>query len=68
MIRVSRPADCRDFNCDRALSAPQIPRRNDEVYEQAGFDLAIDYAQSAVPPLTEIDQTWTQGILQSSNS
>ena len=30
----------------------------DEVYEQAGFDLTIDYAQVPIPGLSKEDQSW----------
>jgi Protein of unknown function (DUF4058) len=30
-----------------------------EIYDEAGYDLSIDYAQAPPPPaLTEVDQTW----------
>jgi hypothetical protein len=34
------------------------------VYDRAGFDLAIDYAQEPVPPLTEADAAWAAELLQ----
>lgn len=35
----------------------------DEVYDQAGFDLAIDYTQATVLPLKDLDKEWAKGIL-----
>ncbi len=33
----------------------------DQVYEQAGFDLTIDYSQAPVPGLSKEDQLWWAG-------
>ena len=30
----------------------------DEVYEQAGFDLTIDYSQVPIPGLSKEDESW----------
>ena len=35
-----------------------------EVYEQAGFDLAIDYSREPIPPLKPEDKTWADILLQ----
>lgn len=35
-----------------------------EVYEQAGFDLAIDYSLEPVPPLKEEDKSWVDALLR----
>lgn len=35
-----------------------------EVYEQAGFDLAIDYNFEPVPPLKEEDRIWADALLR----
>lgn len=35
-----------------------------EVYEQAGFDLAIDYSLQPVPPLKEEDKIWVDALLR----
>ena len=35
-----------------------------EVYEQAGFDLAIDYSCEPVPPLKEEDRIWANELLR----
>lgn len=35
-----------------------------EIYEQASFDLAIDYTQQPIPPLKEEDKIWLQEILK----
>lgn len=35
-----------------------------EVYEQAGFDLAIDYSLEPVPPLKEEDKIWVDALLR----
>lgn len=34
------------------------------VYDRAGFDLSIDYAQQPVPRLNEEDAVWAQALLQ----
>lgn len=34
----------------------------DEVYEQAGFDLTIDYSQAPIPGLSKEDQSWWAGV------
>lgn len=36
----------------------------DELYEQAGYDLAIDYAQEIVPSLSETDAVWADEPLR----
>lgn len=35
-----------------------------EVYEQAGFDLAVDYRLEPVPPLKEENKVWADTLLQ----
>ncbi|HAA28858.1 MAG TPA: hypothetical protein DCE56_15700 [Cyanobacteria bacterium UBA8553] len=35
-----------------------------EIYEQAGFDLAIDYSVEPVPLLKEEDRTWADALLR----
>ena len=35
-----------------------------EVYEQAGFDLAIEYSCESVPPLKEEDRIWANELLK----
>jgi hypothetical protein len=35
-----------------------------EIYDQAGFDLSIDYTQSPVPQLKEDDAVWADALLQ----
>lgn len=35
-----------------------------QVYEQAGFDLAIDYSHQPVPPLTKEDRVWASQLIQ----
>jgi hypothetical protein len=34
------------------------------VYDRAGFDLSIDYAQQPVPRLKDDDVGWAQALLQ----
>lgn len=34
------------------------------LYEQAGYDLRIDYGQKPLPPLGEADAGWAAGLLQ----
>jgi hypothetical protein len=33
-----------------------------ELYQRARFDLRLDYSQSAVPPLSEEDVKWAEGL------
>lgn len=35
-----------------------------QVYDQAGFDLAVDYTQSAIPPLKGEDAVWADALLR----
>ncbi len=35
-----------------------------EVYDQAGFDLRIDYTQPCIPPLPKADAVWADTLLQ----
>lgn len=35
-----------------------------DVYDRAGFDLAIDYTHEPVPPLSEADAVWANALLQ----
>ena len=35
-----------------------------EIYDQAGFDLSIDYTQSPMPQLKEEDAVWANALLQ----
>jgi hypothetical protein len=69
---VDRPqAQLYGFNVQQTIPAVPIPlergdiepildlqRLFDEVYEQAGFDLTIDYSQAPVPGLSKEDQLW----------
>jgi hypothetical protein len=34
------------------------------VYDRAGLDLAIDYTSEPVPPLSEVDAVWVDGLLK----
>lgn len=36
----------------------------DQIYERAGYDLAIDYTQKPVPPLSEEDAAWAHQLLK----
>ena len=33
-----------------------------DLYERAGYDLRLDYARPAVPPLTDADADWSRGL------
>ncbi|MDX2212606.1 MAG: DUF4058 family protein [Oculatellaceae cyanobacterium bins.114] len=35
------------------------------VYDRAGYDLAIDYSQPSIPPLSEADTVWAANLLRS---
>jgi hypothetical protein len=35
-----------------------------EVYEQARYDMAVDYSKEPVPRLKEEDRVWADGLLQ----
>jgi hypothetical protein len=35
-----------------------------QVYEQAGFDLAIDYSIEPIPPLNSEDKIWANTLLK----
>ena len=35
-----------------------------ELYDRAGYDLAIDYTQEPIPPLSENDTTWADILLR----
>jgi hypothetical protein len=37
-----------------------------DLYQRARFDLRLDYAQSPIPPLAEVDRAWAQALLQAS--
>ena len=36
-----------------------------DLYDRAGYDLAVDYTQPATPPLSEPDATWADALLRS---
>lgn len=69
---IERPqAQLYGFNLQQPIPAIPIPlergdaepilelqRLLDEVYEQAGFDLTIDYSQAPIPGLSKEDQSW----------
>ena len=69
---IDRPqAQLYGFNVQRSIPAVPIPlergdvepmldlqRLLDKVYEQAGFDLTIDYSQMPTPVLSKEDQSW----------
>jgi Protein of unknown function (DUF4058) len=69
---IDRPqAQLYGFNVQQPIPAVPIPlergdvepildlqRLLDEVYEQAGFDLTIDYSQAPIPGLSKEDQSW----------
>ena len=33
------------------------------LYERANYDLRLDYARPAVPPLSEADAAWARGLI-----
>lgn len=35
-----------------------------QIYNQARYDLAIDYRQDPIPPCTEVDRAWANSLLQ----
>ncbi|MGB7415605.1 MAG: DUF4058 family protein [Thermosynechococcaceae cyanobacterium] len=37
-----------------------------DIYDRAGFDLAVDYSQPPAVPLTEVDMTWITPLLSES--
>lgn len=39
-----------------------------QVYQEAALDLAIDYSQQPVPPLSDSDFQWVQSLMQSTDS
>ena len=69
---IDRPqAKLYGFNVQQPIPAVPIPLERgdvepllelqgllDEVYEQAGFDLTIDYSQAPIPGLSKDDQSW----------
>jgi len=73
---IDRPqAQLYGFNVQRSIPTVPIPlergdeeplldlqRLLDEVYEQAGFDLTIDYSQAPIPALPKEDQLWWAAI------
>ena len=73
---IDRPqAQLYGFNVQRSIPTVPIPlergdeeplldlqRLWDEVYEQAGFDLTIDYSQAPIPALAKEDQLWWAAI------
>ena len=70
-------ADLYEFGIRQAIPPIPIPLKPREsepevnlqhlltqVYDQARFDLAIDYSQDPIPPLPETDQVWADTRLQ----
>ena len=51
---------------DRGDSEPTVILHPlfDEIYDQAGFDLAINYTSEPVPPLKDSDRDWVNALLQ----
>jgi hypothetical protein len=39
-----------------------------QVYQEAALDLAIDYSQQPVPPLSDNDFQWVQLLMESTDS
>jgi hypothetical protein len=39
-----------------------------QVYQEAALDLAVDYSQQPVPPLSDNDFQWVQSLMESTDS
>ena len=50
----------------RGDSEPAVPLNQlvHELYDRAGYDLAIDYSRALKPPLTPEDAEWAASLLQ----
>lgn len=70
-------AELYPFNLRRSIPAFPLPLQSDDadvmvdlqlllsqVYERASYDLAIDYAQAPIPPLSDEDRAWAATLLQ----
>ena len=70
-------ADLYGFNLPDEIPAFRLPLRSEDseptvdlqallgqVYDRAGYDLAIDYSRDPVPPLSKAETTWTNHLLQ----
>ena len=42
----------------------ELQKLLDEIYDQGGYDLRLDYSRSPVPNLSETDAAWTEELLQ----
>jgi Protein of unknown function (DUF4058) len=41
-----------------------LPSLINGVYDRAAYDLALDYTQEPVPPLSETNTAWTDALLR----
>jgi hypothetical protein len=69
-------ADLYAFNLPDPIPAFTLPLRSGDteplvplqdilqnIYDRAGFDLAVDYSRSPIPPLTQAERDWIQPLL-----
>jgi hypothetical protein len=69
-------ADLYAFNLPDPIPAFTLPLRSGDteplvplqdilqnIYDRAGFDLAVDYSRSPIPPLTQAEKDWIQPLL-----
>ncbi|MEC4985465.1 MAG: DUF4058 family protein [Oscillatoria sp. PMC 1076.18] len=70
-------ADLYAFNLRETIPEFPLPLREEDrepvinlqalinqIYDQASFDLQIDYSQPPIPKLTEVDKAWADDLLQ----
>lgn len=53
----------------RSEEEPALPlnRLLHDLYDKGGYDLVIDYRQSAIPPISDEDREWLNGLIASTD-
>jgi len=64
-VRQPIPAFPVPLRRDEAEPALELNQFLHELYDRAGYDLAVDYKRSPVPPLSESDAQWADTLLRS---
>jgi len=76
-VRQRPKAEVRLFRIRQPIPSFPIPLRRNEtepildlnailhdLYDRAGYDLAIDYRNKPIPPLSQDDEEWAEALLQ----
>ncbi|MDH3603277.1 MAG: DUF4058 family protein [Candidatus Tectomicrobia bacterium] len=66
LFRIRQPIPSFPIPLRRAEAEPTLDMNTilHELYDRAGYDLAIDYSDKPVPPLGQDDEEWTETLLR----